>query len=466
MYAPTALYFYKVLFTVELLVAECLICRGMKRRGYFALRLAATIVLCIGAAFAIPIAAYNALYCSFVFIVIFCISMLGMWFCYAENGVSILFRAIAAYTTQHIAYQIFDLISLGIAAMFGEGTGIGGAYGSDAAASFVPVIFNALRSPETSVLSGSFDSAFFTLFSVVAYIFTYTITYYASALFVMRKLKDSNKFELKNSAVFIFIAFFVLFNIVVSALVTYYSGPKFDAFYVVLLGLYNVCSSFFTIYLMIEIVYRKQFERDYRASDRLLKQSSEQYALAKRNVELINMKCDDMKHQIRSVVGKEISPAAVKEIDEIISVYDANIRTGNETLDVILTEKSLYCKKHDIKLYCIVDGKLLGFMSDADLYSLFGNIMDNAIEAVRPLERKQRFVNLSVRRVNGFTCITESNCLSKELEFSDGLPKSTKGNDDIHGYGMKSIRYVCKKYNAELAIAAARGKFDLTVLFM
>ena len=114
MYAPTALYFYKVLFTVELLVAECLICRGMKRRGYFALRLAATIVLCIGAAFAIPIAAYNALYCSFVFIVIFCISMLGMWFCYAENGVSILFRAIAAYTTQHIAYQIFDLISLGI----------------------------------------------------------------------------------------------------------------------------------------------------------------------------------------------------------------------------------------------------------------------------------------------------------------------------------------------------------------
>ena len=55
--------------------------------------------------------------------------------------------------------------------------------------------------------------------------------------------------------------------------------------------------------------------------------------------------------------------------------------TGNHALDVILTEKSLICKQKEIKLTCMADGKQLAFMQTTDLYSIFGNLLNNSIEA-------------------------------------------------------------------------------------
>ena len=57
------------------------------------------------------------------------------------------------------------------------------------------------------------------------------------------------------------------------------------------------------------------------------------------------------------------------------------MRTGNEILDTILTEKSLICENSGIHINCVADGSLLAFMNPVDLYTLFGNALDNAIEA-------------------------------------------------------------------------------------
>ena len=71
MYEFTAFYLYKALFMAELLVAELLMCMGLKKRPLFALRYTLSCVVCIGIAFAIPVIAYNALYCSLVFMLMF-----------------------------------------------------------------------------------------------------------------------------------------------------------------------------------------------------------------------------------------------------------------------------------------------------------------------------------------------------------------------------------------------------------
>lgn len=60
-------------------------------------------------------------------------------------------------------------------------------------------------------------------------------------------------------------------------------------------------------------------------------------------------------------------------------------RTGNETLDIVLTDKLLYCEKNNVTITCIADGKSLSFMSEEDIYSLFGNALDNAVLAVEQL---------------------------------------------------------------------------------
>lgn len=467
MYEPTALYFYKAIFTVELLVAELLACTGKKRRSHYVLRLAAAWAVCIGLAFAAPVFAYNAVYCSIVFLALFGVSLLGLKFCYEESWVTVIFHGIAAYTLQHIAYSLFDLASLGLSAAFSGGSpSVGGAYGDGAVTDFFPIIVSGMR--PSSATGESAMNEFNQLCAYCAYFIVYITTYFLGWRFLSVRLKDSGKFEMKISALFVFVVCFVLFNIIASSLVTYYSGPNFDAFYVVMLSLYNIACSFFTMYLMIDVIYRKQLERGFTVANKLLKQSEEQYELAKQNMELINLKCHDLKHQIRTLGStSSVSKEAIEEIEGVISIYDAGIRTGNEALDIILTEKSLYCNRNGIKLYCIVDGALLTFISDADLYSLFGNILDNAIEAVEKLEESKRFINLSVREINGFPRISASNCYATPPVFDgNGLPQTTKENKDLHGFGMKSIGLVAKKYNGDLTVTARSGMFELNVVFV
>ena len=75
---------------------------------------------------------------------------------------------------------------------------------------------------------------------------------------------------------------------------------------------------------------------------------------------------------------------AMEDIRKSVAIYDAKIETGNRLLDVLLTEKSLYCEQNGITLSCMADGEKLSFLEDSDLYCLFGNVVDNALKYTPP----------------------------------------------------------------------------------
>lgn len=465
MYELTAFYLYKAIFMAELLVAEAIMCVGLKRRPHFALSGVLCCIGAIGVAFAIPVVSYSAWYCSLVFLFMFAVTLPLIKVCFEANAVSILFRGIAAYTTQHTAYQIFDLAMGVFGIAFGnDSLSIGGAYGSDSAGEFMPLIMYRAGAQSLASVSPLRDELM-TVLGYASYFIIYIVTYTLSYGFVSKRLRNSDKFELKSSSMFVFVVLFVLFNVVISSVVIY-SGGDVGMHGSLLLSGYNIACCLLTMYLMFEVIFKKQYERGYIVANRLLRQAGEQYALAKENIEMINLKCHDLKHQIRELGGRSLAQREISEIENMISIYDAPVHTGNEALDIILTEKSLYCNKRRIELYCIVDGGLLSFMSDPDLYSVFGNLLDNAIEAVEGLPEGKRFINLSVRTVNGFTRISTSNCLVSEPVFDGGLPRTTKDDKENHGYGMKSIRLVCRKYDGELDIRTVGGMFTVNIVFM
>ena len=123
----------------------------------------------------------------------------------------------------------------------------------------------------------------------------------------------------------------------------------------------------------------------------LLEKEQEQYRLSRENIAIINQKCHDLKHQLRAIRKSTEADKNqyIKEVEESIKIYEAIVKTGNEVLDTILTEKSLYCKERGIVVSCVADGALLSFMHTMDLYSLFGNALDNAIEAVEKIETEE-----------------------------------------------------------------------------
>ena len=186
-------------------------------------------------------------------------------------------------------------------------------------------------------------------------------------------------------------------------------------------------------------------------------------------VEVINRKCHDLKHQISALRGMSGADRekSISELENAILLYDNLAQTGNSDLDIVLAEKTLLAEKRGVKLQCIADGQRLNFMRAEDICSLFGNALDNAIEAAAQAEPPEtRIVALNVSaRGNVLTVHVENPCLTAP-EFSDGLPLTTKVDTDYHGFGMRSMRYVAEKYGGVLTTRGEDGVFLLDALFI
>ena len=163
---------------------------------------------------------------------------------------------------------------------------------------------------------------------------------------------------------------------------------------------------------------------------------------------------------------KDIPTEIIDDLRKSVRIYDSNIETGNEFLNVFITDKSLYCEQNGITLSCMVDGSKLDFMEVGDLYCLFGNIMDNALESVMKIQKKEkRVINLSVKTKNDMLFIQSDNYYTGDIAFKDGLPQTTKGDNRWHGFGMQSIKMIVQKYGGEISTYVVDDIFHLSILF-
>lgn len=232
-------------------------------------------------------------------------------------------------------------------------------------------------------------------------------------------------------------------------------------------GVTKLFICFFLLYSELRLLYVSGLERDVAISERLLRERSRQYEMSQANIEAINLKCHDIRHQIRhfSDDGQVLSRDALAEIAREVNIYDAKVRTGNAALDTILTEKGLACRGQCITLSCIADGGALSVLSDPEIYSLFGNMLDNAMEAVGQVSNAgKRCISLVVQARGGMVSIHEENYFAGSLELVDGLPKTTKTNAADHGFGMCSMRALAEQHDGTLTVRTDGELFLLDVL--
>ena len=154
-----------------------------------------------------------------------------------------------------------------------------------------------------------------------------------------------------------------------------------------------------------------------------------------------------------------------QSLEEAVSLYDARFHTGNDMLDILLTEKSLYCMQHDISLTCTIDGTPLTDMESADLYSLLGNALNNAIESADRLSNgEKKVISLSIRDKGELLFFQIENYYEGEVEIRDGFPVTSKEDRENHGYGEKSIQNIAKHYGGDIMIQAENGIFALEIV--
>ena len=222
--------------------------------------------------------------------------------------------------------------------------------------------------------------------------------------------------------------------------------------------------SFTILTICAGIFSQSEQEEQIGVLHQLWRQDRAQFESVKANMDVINMKCHDLKHILDRIEDKLTGEEAAS-LREAIQFYDANIKTGNEVLDVVLCEKAMTCQKSGISFSCMADGEKLDFLTPVQTYTLFGNIIDNAVEAVKPLPLEERVISLSCWEEKDSLVVEESNYFSGRLELDPGRPATSKGDSSRHGFGTKSIQYIAAQYGGTMDIKVVDNMFFLTVRF-
>lgn len=434
------LFWYKLVFVGELVLSEGLAFYTLRKKERFALRVVISLLSIFVIAFLFPIFAYNALYSSFIFLMLFMVSLFAIKFCFDEPWSHIVFCGVVAYTTQHIAYETFNYLCV----MFDAGN-----------------LVAVYDSEEVLSING---------FTVLIYVAVYSLIYWFMWAFIERKIRKNEEIKLENTRMLLITSLIILVDIVLNSLTVYDVRATFTNTTHSVIFLYSIVSCALSLNLQFSMLAQKNAENELKEVQELWRQDKRMYELSKQNVELINIKCHDLKHQIGllSQSGSDITREALKEIEKAVNFYDGAVSTGNDVLDLIMAEKSLYCTERNIRLTCIADGAKLNFISIVDLYSLLENAVRNAIEAVEKYDDpEKKFVRIKVMAKQKILTIHVENYIedASTLVIVDGLPQTTKGDADYHGYGMKSMRMVAEKYGGALSVNVEdKNLFELNIM--
>lgn len=297
------------------------------------------------------------------------------------------------------------------------------------------------------------------IFLVVLYVIIY---------FVRSYLHVKNKTLLKNNKVLVVcVSGFLIIALCGTGINVGFGGFEQDVGIMIFINFAYTIFEFLCLCLVAIFIREEKLLDENTVLNEFLDNERKQYELIKDDILNINIKCHDLKHIVKNLrKSGGVNTEVLEEIEDSVNMYNAIVRTGNDAMDVVLTEHSLYCAKNGITVSCMADGEALNFMNATDIYILFGNVMENAIDAVSKIEDKdKRDITLSVSHDTGVIRIREKNYRPQcEIKLVNGLPVTTKNDLLNHGFGTKSIKMITEKYEGVVKANLTEEFFILNIV--
>ncbi|WP_169331222.1 ATP-binding protein [Alloscardovia criceti] len=235
-----------------------------------------------------------------------------------------------------------------------------------------------------------------------------------------------------------------------------------------LLFTYDAICSLMILIVLLVVSSRNHLIREVEVLNDINRRQQKHYEISQEYRDIINMKMHDLKKSLAHEGSSQFSnsPQTVRALQETLKSYDALFHTGSSAVDTILNDKSLYCAHRGITLQCLVNGAALSFMEEADIYSLVGNIMDNAIEAVESIDSDElsKSIMLNISHEGTMIVLRETNQFSGDIVEKNGVIQSKKDDATNHGFGMRSVQFVVRKYGGQMSFSTDNNTFDLTII--
>lgn len=201
------------------------------------------------------------------------------------------------------------------------------------------------------------------------------------------------------------------------------------------------------------------------AMDQVLHRQYEQYKRSREGILLINSRYHELKMQIAEIRAQRDhakQDAALAEMENHILQYEAENKTGNPVLDILLTAKSMECQEKKICMTSVADGHLLDFLTTREICIIAGTALDNAIESCQEeKDPEKRLIHTAVYAQNGFVMFRVENYCRQPVELgADGLPAHSRHG----GYDLRSLQAAAQRHGGSITVHWEDGWFTLRVL--
>lgn len=223
----------------------------------------------------------------------------------------------------------------------------------------------------------------------------------------------------------------------------------------------SIFSSFGCMYLASYICGAMQTA--YRAQE--LEMQRNYYKDRIRDEERVRSVYHDMKNhllllQAQAGNGQEIQNS-IQELSEQIQEYENYHHTGNEFLDIIIRDKAKTAQEKKIDFSAAISFESGSFIEPLDISTIFGNALDNAIEASEKLPEDKRLVTVRANRVRDMlVIIVENNTAQTSPE-----PKGTTKKDTFaHGFGIPNLKSAVEKYDGQCSIKSENERFTIKIM--
>lgn len=223
----------------------------------------------------------------------------------------------------------------------------------------------------------------------------------------------------------------------------------------------SIFSSFGCIYVAAYIC--DSLQDRYRAQ--ALEKQQAYYKDRLRDEERVRSIYHDMKNHLlvlqAQTGGSQALHQAAQDLQVQLEAYESYQHTGNEYLDIVLRDKAKAAREKGIDFTAVTPFADGGFLAPLDISTLFGNALDNAIEACEKLPQGQRLVTVKTGRVRDMLLILVENTMDPQ---APAHARTTKGDTFLHGYGLANLRRTAEGYGGHVLTRGEGGVFTLKIL--
>lgn len=215
----------------------------------------------------------------------------------------------------------------------------------------------------------------------------------------------------------------------------------------------------FVCFKQMQKIYDKLFETE-RLNHEIAVKESYYKELEERQYEIRKIQ-HDIKNQLLGWNGKNQNPLAQEFVENMLDkLTDEKKYCENPFINAILEEKITQAKKYNILVshdICVADNLQI---DAGDMGVLIGNLLDNAIEAGQCVAEPFITINMFQRSTNLLIQIKNKKEQGATLMIGD----TTKKDKWNHGFGLKSVKQIVKKYGGTMDIDMTEDVFEVKII--